>query len=337
MIVSAGKFSACSLISINCIVMAQLSEEERGRIVLYFIDHPGTSHQAAANALGHPRETITSVLRRFRERHVLSDAPRAGRPHALNLEQIQWLDDCIHHHRNYTSERLVTDLNQHFNLNVSSRTIRRIRIDLGYHTRKRGTYEPPTAQHRQQRIEWANNHLNINWQQYVFIDESTIVLRHTGDIEWVKRGDPRRPRILQSMRAAVQVIGAIWRNGQVFTAHNQQINGEIVHNFLSDEVYDAHPITENYTLLMDRASYHTANIVQNLLNQRNVAFEYLPPRSPDLDPVDYLWNTFKQIVKHQEPTDELSLWNAVLRAQDSMQQRAINSTIESMCHISSTP
>jgi len=27
----------------------------------------------------------------------------------------------------------------------------------------------------------------------VFVDESTIVLRDTGDIEWVKRGDPRRP------------------------------------------------------------------------------------------------------------------------------------------------
>ena len=51
----------------------------------------------------------------------------------------------------------------------------------------------------------------------MFVDESTIVLRDTGDIEWVKRGDPRRPRILQSMRAAVQVIGAVWRNGQIFT------------------------------------------------------------------------------------------------------------------------
>jgi hypothetical protein len=87
---------------------------------------------------------------------------------------------------------------------------------------------------------------------------------------------------------------------------------------------------------MDRAAYHIANVVQNLLNERDIAYEYLPPRSPDLDPVDYLWNTFKQIVKHNEPTDAESLWNAVLTAQDSMQQRAINNTIDSMPHFINT-
>src|ERR1700687_4596637 len=212
-------YSLIYLFSLLRSIMPELTEQERGRIVLYFIQHPGTT-QYAANALGYPRGTIASVLRRFRERGVLSDAARTGRPHALTSEQIQWLDDYIHHHRNYTSERLANDLNQHFNINVSYRTVARIRRGLGYHMRRRGTYEPPTAVHRQQRVRWANNHLNTTWRQYVFIDETTIVLRHTGDIEWVKRGDPRRPLILQSMRAAVQVIGAVWRNGQIFTAHN---------------------------------------------------------------------------------------------------------------------
>ena len=120
------------------------------------------------------------------------------------------------------------------------------------------------------------------------------------------------------------------------TGHNPQVNGIIVRDFLRDQIYDAHPITESYALLMDRASHHTANVVENLLNEREIEYEYLPPRSADLEPVDCLWKTLKEIVKHEEATDEEWLWNAVQCAEDTMQQRAIKKTIDSMPHFINT-
>ena len=79
---------------------------------------------------------------------------------------------------------------------------------------------------------------------------------------------PRRLRIIGYMRASVEVIMAIWHNGHAdaVVAHNQQINSQVFLQFLEESVYNPHPITENYTLVMDRASYHTAESVQKWLN-----------------------------------------------------------------------
>jgi transposase len=305
---------------------------QRGQIITYVLDHPNASPQAVANQFNVHRTTISRILRRFRNRGVTTDADRSGRPHSLSKQQLDWLDNYIHTHSNFTSDRITNELNQHFNINVSSRTVRRLRKILGYHARQRGTYEAPTAQHKQHRIQWCNNHENTDWRQCVFVDESTIVPRDTGDIEWVKRGDPRRPRIIENMRASVQVIMAIWHNGHAVVAHNQQINSQVFLQFLEESVYNPHPITENYTLIMDRAPYHTAEGVQKWLNDREIDYEFLPARSPDLDPVDYLWSSFKHIVKMREPTNADSLWQAILFAQDNMQQRPINNTIDSMTH-----
>ena len=163
---------------------------QRGQIITYVLDHPNASPQAVANQFNVHRTTISRILRRFRNRGVTTDADRSGRPHSLSKQQLEWLDNYIHTHSNFTSDRITNELNQHFNINVSSRTVRRLRKILGYHARQRGTYEAPTAQHKQHRIQWCNNHENTDWRQCVFVDESTIVLRDTGDIEWVKRGDP---------------------------------------------------------------------------------------------------------------------------------------------------
>lgn len=327
-------------LSISCLhdsaEMAALTPQQRGEIINYALSHPYSTQSAIANSMRIPRTTVSTVLRRFRTRGLTTDAPRTGRPQSLNSMQWQWLDDYIHTHRNYTSDRIASDVNQHFNINVSARTIRRLRKVLGYHSRQRGTYEPPTSHHKQLRLQWCTQQLNTNWRHHVFVDETTIVLRDTGDVEWVKRGDPRRPRILQNMRASVQVIMAIWWNGHSIVAHNQQINNQVFLQFLEQSVYNAHPVTENYTLIMDRASYHTADHVQQWLDNRQTDYDYLPPRSPDLDPVDYLWSSFKHIVKMREPSSADSLWDAILFAQDNMQQRPINNTIDSMQHFIQT-
>jgi transposase len=255
--------------------MVYLTEQQRGNIVLYMMDHPGATHQQCANYLHLQRRTVTEVLRRFRRRGTLSTLPIPGRPTTLNNEQIEWIDNYIYNHNNANSDQITDAVNEHFNINISSRTIRRLRTTLGYHSRQCGTYEPPTEQHRQQRLQWCIN---------------------------------------------------------VFVAHNQQLNQIIFLDFLQQQLYHPYEYLENYVLYMDRASYHTANSVTAWLNGQHIEYELLPPRSPDLDPVDYIWNTFKQMIKLQQPNNEASLWNAILNVQDNIPQVAINNTINSMPH-----
>ena len=96
-------------------------------------------------------------------------------------------------------------------------------------------FEAPTQQQRRLRVEWCTNHLDTDWSTYVFVDESQILLRDTGGIEWVKRGDPRQPRLVTNMRVSVQLIMAIWPGGQYITAHEQHLNELVYANTLETQ------------------------------------------------------------------------------------------------------
>jgi transposase len=56
------------------------------------------------------------------------------------------------------------------------------------------------------------------------------------------------------------------------------------------ELSDNHQ-DENIVLIMDRAGWHTA---KNLIVPRNITLHWLPPYSPELNPVEHLWDEIRE-------------------------------------------
>ena len=261
-------------------------KKKRGQVVRMALMHKDWSQYKLAQHCNMPRTTVQTILNRFKTRGVLRDMPRSGKPPTLLSAHIEWLDDYIHQHNNYPARRIADAMYQQYNIRVSPRTIARYRKQLGYYVRQVGSFAP-TQQQRRLRVEWCTSHLDTDWSTYVFVDESQIILGDTGSIEWVKRGDPRQPRLVTNMRASVQLIMTIWPGGQYITAYDQQLNELVYANeFLSDGFYNLYTHLKRRTLLHDQASYHKSNYKCDLLTARGINYEFLPPRSPDLDPVD---------------------------------------------------
>jgi transposase len=57
-------------------------------------------------------------------------------------------------------------------------------------------------------------------------------------------------------------------------------------------------LKEHSVVIMDNASYHKSKELQNLFDQYNHILLFLPPYSPELNPIEKLWGTIKQNLRY---------------------------------------
>jgi transposase len=81
--------------------------------------------------------------------------------------------------------------------------------------------------------------------------------------------------------------------------------------------------TKKY-LIMDNCSSHNNDDVKKILEENNVKYLFLPPYSPEYNPIELAWSKFKQHIKKIAPRCELHLGLAIYSAINSISLEDIN-------------
>lgn len=56
-------------------------------------------------------------------------------------------------------------------------------------------------------------------------------------------------------------------------------------------------LSKGYTIIMDNAAYHKGGKIAEIVKEAGCKLLYLPPYSPDLNPIEKCWNTIKSNAK----------------------------------------
>ena len=67
-------------------------------------------------------------------------------------------------------------------------------------------------------------------------------------------------------------------------------------------------------VIMDNASFHKSQNIQNLIKNAKCQLLYLPPYSPDFNPIEKFWNKAKNVIKKKMRKAAQSLDDAMLEA-----------------------
>ena len=107
-------------------------------------------------------------------------------------------------------------------------------------------------------------------------------------------------------RFKMSIFGAMGKNGQLITLENETFDAGTFRLFLEKLLRDAQTgrkedgKKKKILLILDNARYHHAKILQTWLNEVSDLLElfFLPPYSPDLNPIEMLWKKTGRNVTH---------------------------------------
>ena len=111
---------------------------------------------------------------------------------------------------------------------------------------------------------------------------------------WIRTGVDKIINTTGS-RTRLNIIGAI-RLGHLadtVTAQYKTINGESVIEFF-ERIRAQYETSGSIHLILDGAGYHRSQIVKDKAKELNVVLHYLPPYSPNLNPIERLWKVLNE-------------------------------------------
>lgn len=128
-----------------------------------------------------------------------------------------------------------------------------------------------------------------------FFDEGRFGIRSTLTRMWAKKGTPLNVKIKQGYQSFYMYSAVSPHKGDDFSLILPQVNTEMMNIFL-EELSNAY---SEYTILliMDQAGWHKS---KELNIPPNIQIEFLPPYSPELNPVERLWKWIKKEVVHNK-------------------------------------
>ncbi|GFW91013.1 transposable element Tcb1 transposase [Trichonephila clavipes] len=162
---------------------------------------------------------------------------------------------------------------------------------------------PLTRQHRTARLQWCRGHHNWteqDWACVIFSDESSLSSDCRRQLIWRESGTAFRPENIQEKdrypTCSIMVRAGIMINGRTLlhVVANRTMTGQ---RYI-DEVLLPHvrlfrgAVGDKFDFMDDNATCHRTLAVQDCLESEGIQRLVCTARSPDLNPIENVWDAF---------------------------------------------
>jgi transposase len=162
---------------------------------------PKLSHAAVAKAVRCDISTVKYWLKRWKQSKDLSDLTRSGRPRATTTKQDQQIISLAEQQTFITSRDITNKLNRK-GVMINERTVQRRLNEAGARYNRPLSKPLLTEVHRKNRLKWARDHKDTNWEQVIFSDETTIRLNSVKGLVW---NLPGKKKIVRTVKHPIKV------------------------------------------------------------------------------------------------------------------------------------
>jgi transposase len=115
--------------------------------------------------------------------------------------------------------------------------------------------------------------------------------------KWLRKNgfSYKKPKGVPHSRTRINLLGAVALDdiGGAIVNEYEFVNSETIVQFLG-QLREKYPLNHKLHLILDGAGYHIANVVKNTAIALNIELHYLPPYSPNLNPIERLWKVMNE-------------------------------------------
>jgi transposase len=302
----------------------------------------GKSIRQIANDLAIPKSTIHDIIKKFRERghnHVL---PKSGRPKITTPRE----DKLIARECRIFPTKSAAVLKAQFEIShqifCSLSTVKRRLRENNLFGRRPSKKPMISRKNRKARLAFAKEHLNWDekkWSKVLWSDESKFNMFGSDGIRWIRRPIGQRNNIRYQLPTVkhgggnVMVWGCFSRDG---LGPLHLINGIMdgpMYKEIIDRVMLPHAknkMPRGWIFQQDNDPKHTSKVLKDFFDKKKIRVLQWPSQSPDLNPIEHLWEHVKRQTIDFRPTNKQQLFDKLNEIWCNIPLSAIINLVDSM-------
>jgi len=285
----------------------RLSTVERSAVVV--LHKQGNTKQQIGQQIAVSQPTVRHWIERYDETGEVKDEPRSGRPRMTDEAMDTAIVGAAYVENNFCTPR---GLKRKYQFEPSARTIDRRLREANLFGRVARHKKRLTAEEKRARLSFAEGYLHMSeeeWMNIMFADEKKFkgdgfmgqvwVRRPPGEADNPAYQVPKLPHPVK-----LNVWGCFCGRGLGYCyVFNENMDGKLLKRILgthlkeSAELHFEQDPPELWRLLQDNDPKHKSNLVRTWLFTNGISLLEFPAYSPDLNPIENLWNDMARRVE----------------------------------------
>jgi len=269
----------------------------RDRIKAVLLYDKGWSIGTIAEALFLSEDAIREHITEYKDSKKLKPE-NGGSTEKLSIEQSVQLEKHLHSHTYLYVKDIIVYVQSTWSITYSVPGMHNWlqRHDFSY---KKPALVPGKANEQQQRA-WLEEYEKLKQslppnETICFIDGVHPTHNVQPAYGWIQKG-VRKEIPANSGRSRINISGAVdVINQKVLVQEDQMLNAEATISFFR-KIEEAYPEKNKIHVFCDNARYYRNKTVAEYLMTSKVRLHFLPPYSPNLNPIERLWKWMKERV-----------------------------------------
>ncbi|MBX3388153.1 MAG: IS630 family transposase [Phycisphaeraceae bacterium] len=177
---------------------------------------------------------------------------------------------------------------------------------------------PDVAERRE---EWKTGQAGLDAGRLIFLDETPPQTWAKTNMTRLRGRAPRGERLVAKMPhghwKTTSLIGALGIGGvRCSTVVDGAINRDVFDAFVEQVLVPE--LKPGDVVILDNLSSHKSEKARTLIESRGARLEFLPPYSPDLNPIEMVFAKIKQLLRSLACRTKEALWKAMQSVLDQI-------------------